>query len=72
MQCKVDRRVRIKKGKKKQTEEKNEDGCHGPKNNWALTLCMQRLNRDLYKKGQEERAGQLVIGCWQWAMGSDI
>lgn len=70
MQCKVDRRVRIKKGKK-QSEEKNKDGCHGPKN-WALTLCMQRLNRDLYKKGQEERAGQLVIGRWQWAMGSDI
>jgi hypothetical protein len=51
---------------------------HGPQD-WALslTLCMQPLNRDLYKSGQEDRARQLVIGNWRWqwavgSVGSDI
>lgn len=58
-----------RQGRKKGRKEKNEHDCLGPQD-WALTLCMQQpLNRDLYRTGQEEGAGQLVIGS---GSGSDI
>lgn len=61
-----------KKEKKRNKEKRNEHEGDGPQD-WALAPCMQPLNRDLYRRSQEERAGQLVMGNeWQWAVGSDI
>jgi hypothetical protein len=74
MQCKVDRRVR-EGGKKKEKTDRNKRikiECSGPRDWGSLpALCMQPLNRHLSESGQENRAGQLVIGVGV-AVGSDI
>lgn len=72
IQCTVDRRVREQKKRKREKKKKNEHEGGRPQD-WALAPCMQPLNRDLYRRSQEERAGQLVMGNgWQWAVGSEI